>query len=132
MPPASIARVHVLQIPLGVFIEEDKTHYYEAGEVKEIPNVETLPVYSGCYPHVDGTCGVSVTHVGVGQAVTFNAWGSGGSGKYIYNWLGDDEKSGIRKELVTSYSTPGLKRMRVRIFSNGEHVDRNCSVLVVN
>jgi hypothetical protein len=119
--------------PLAALIEEDKTHFYEAGSIRAFP--PAAPRLEGtvpheCFPPVDGVCSVNVPLAKVGQAVTFEAFGLGGSGEYAYSWAGPDGPAGQHRQVVTSFSTPGIKSLTVRITSNGQNIYKTCEVAV--
>lgn len=117
--------------PLGVYIPVDRTHYYEAGEIRAYSAPETLPeIPPGCYPPVDGTCSVNKSRISVGESVTFEGWGTGGDGTYAYSWVGDEGRNAQTRQAVTSFSTPGVKSMTVRITSNGQNIYKTCEVIV--
>jgi len=113
--------------PLGIFIEEDHTHYYDAGTIKAV-TTEVIP--SGCYPHVDGVCAANPSRVKVGQAVTFQVWGYGGTGEYAFTWSGENGILSGERSLVTTFSKPGINVVKVQITSNGQNIYKECRVIV--
>jgi hypothetical protein len=117
--------------PLGVYIPEDKDHYYDGGIVKAFSPEQSLPpIPPGCFPHLDGACAASVLAARIGESITFKVVPEGGNGEYVYTWEGGEGESFERPEVVTSYSTPGKKSMSVRITSNGEFFYCTCTVII--
>ena len=114
--------------PLGIYVEEDKTHYYDGGVVREFANGSTVPPSDAdCFPELDGACGANVLRPRIGQAVTFQVTPYGGDGEYAYTWEGGEGES---PQLVKSFATEGKKSVTVRITSNGQNVYRTCNVVV--
>jgi hypothetical protein len=117
--------------PLGVYIEQDMVHYYDAGAIGTFSVGEDTPsVPTDCFPAVDGVCIANVASARVGEAVTFTAYGYGGTGFYAYLWTADENKSSNRRELTTSFATPGIKSATLRVVSNGQTVFRTCRVII--
>lgn len=117
--------------PLGVYIEEDKFHYYDAGVIKAFPPEEAVPpILEGCFPQLDGVCATSSPRVHVGETVIFKVAPYGGTGEYVYTWEGGEGELFARPEFVTSFSTAGKQSRTVRITSNGQNFYATCSVIV--
>lgn len=114
--------------PLGLYIEEDDTHYYDAGVVKEYAQgLIDSASDADCFPQVDGACAANVLRPRIGQAVTFMVEPYGGTGEYAYTW---ENGEGEWPQFVKSFSTPGKKSVTVQITSNGQDVYRTCNVVV--
>lgn len=77
----------------------------------------------------NGTCAPSVTTATVGQAVTWTASNqTGGNGNYTYSWSGIDHPAANGNASITkTYTTPGTKTMTMRITSNGQFKDVQCT-----
>lgn len=117
--------------PLGLLIAEDDSRYYDGGKITSVIDAPPGPTPPQCFPHVDGVCTVDTPKVVLGTPVIFTGWGSGGSGLYVFTWIGDDDNRSQDKDLIANFKTPGVKSATVRITSNGENIYRTCSVIVV-
>jgi hypothetical protein len=113
--------------PLGIYVEEDKAHYYDGGVIREFANSSTIPISEDCFPQLDGACAANILRPRIGQAVTFQVAPYGGSGEYAYTWENGEEES---PQFVKSFATAGKKTVTVQITSNGQNVYRTCNVVV--
>jgi hypothetical protein len=84
-----------------------------------------------CPTELLGTCYPNKETINVGEAVTWTAVASGGTGSYTYNWAGDEGKSGTGSVLTTSYSSAGTKNIIASITSGAYTIRRQCHVVVV-
>lgn len=83
------------------------------------------------YPVPSGTCTANVSNPAIGDTVTWTVHAAGGNGFYGYVWTGTDGLSGTNfTNLTKSYSTSGTKIANVRITSNNQSVNVQCSVVV--
>jgi hypothetical protein len=113
--------------PFGIYIDEDKTHYYDAGVIKEFADAAASVDDNNCYPHLDGACAANLLRPRIGQAVTFKVEPYGGSGEYAYTW---EYGEGESPQFVKAFSTAGKHSVTIQITSNGENVYRTCNVFV--
>lgn len=88
----------------------------------------TLPPSVLVYPSVDGQCEVAPETAKVGEVIVFSALGAGGSGLYVFSWLGDEGLTSQNRTVKVRYHTPGQKSATVRITSNGQSVYRTATV----
>lgn len=79
---------------------------------------------------LEATCSGSPTSPEIGQAVTYTANVSGGTGTNTFSWSGD--ASGTTQAVSTSYTISGKKTATVNVTSNGQSASASCSVNVLN
>ncbi|MES2134831.1 MAG: hypothetical protein V4449_01140 [Patescibacteria group bacterium] len=78
-------------------------------------------------PVLQASCSVSSTSAIVGQAVTWTAVPSGGTGSYTYSWSGSDSLSGTGSSVSKSYSSTGTKTGSVSVTSGSQTTSVTCS-----
>lgn len=84
------------------------------------------PTYN-YYSPLSVSCLVSGnTYANTNNALTWNAYPSGGNGSYSYSWSGTDGIYGSSQSVYYTYPNPGVKYASVTVYSNGQSVTQNC------
>jgi plastocyanin len=71
-------------------------------------------------PALTASCSVSPATATVGQAVTWTATASGGTGIYSYSWSGEGVTGATTQQVSPSYPSPGVRTASVRVISGGQ------------
>ncbi len=82
------------------------------------------------YPQLVGDCQASPSVVEVGQNVSFQAYATGGTGSYSYQWSGADGLYAYGQSFSGRFYSTGTKYAYVQISSGSQTVTRTCSVEV--
>ncbi len=82
------------------------------------------------YPQLIGDCQASPSVVQPGQNVSFQAYATGGTGSYTYQWSGADGLSAYGQSFSGRFYSVGTKYVYVQITSGSQTVTRTCSVEV--
>jgi len=80
-------------------------------------------------PELEGECFADVASINSGEAVTWTAIASGGTGEYRYSWSGDNLR-GSNQAISQTYEGIGEKTANVEITSGSQSILRICSVEV--
>ena len=78
----------------------------------------------------DGVCSVSPSSAFIGDAITWNASATGGTGTYTYSWSGDGNLSGTAANVSNTYSSAGTKLGTVEMTSGTNTTTKTCSVSI--
>jgi hypothetical protein len=81
-------------------------------------------------PRLTATCSVSPNPGTAGQAETYTANTSGGTGTNTYSWSGDGI-SGSTRTINPVYSTPGSKNPMVIVSSGGQTATASCGTVYI-
>lgn len=76
------------------------------------------------------SCSANVSFAPVGTNVVWQAYASGGSGSYRYEWVGTDYIRGSSRTLNTSYSSAGPKYASVVVTSGSRKTTAMCTNFV--
>jgi hypothetical protein len=73
------------------------------------------------------SCSANMTFAPVGTRVVWEAYVSGGSGSYRYEWSGSEGLHGTGRSISYSYNSPGTKSASVTVRSGSRTYRQNCS-----
>ena len=73
------------------------------------------------------TCSANTSFAPVGTVVSWQAYASGGNGKYSYSWYGSDSINGYNRSLDIFYNSPGIKNASITVRSGSKSVTQACS-----
>jgi uncharacterized repeat protein (TIGR01451 family) len=81
-------------------------------------------------PTLAVSCSGLPNSVNLGSPVTWSATATGGTGSYVYSWVGTDGFSASGISTSKTYSNAGSKVATVRVTSGGQSATNNCSAMV--
>ena len=114
--------------PYGIVPGNGYTYNYGYNNGANTYNYSGGTTYT--WTSLSGTCYANPATAYTGQAVTWNADGSGGNGYYSYSWVGTDNLLSTDKSPVKVYNLAGTKTASVTITSNGTSVTKQCTMSV--
>jgi len=81
-------------------------------------------------PELEGECFADSNSINSGNAVTWTAQASGGTGEYRYSWYGDNLRGSSEQAISQVYEGAGERIANVEITSGSQSITRICSVEV--
>ena len=92
-------------------------------------NVYYPPYYPPTNQNLSAYCYATPGTVNIGNRVDWYASASGGNGNYSYTWSGSNIINNGQSAYAV-YQNPGTQNAYVTVYSNGQSVSVNCSVIV--
>ncbi len=94
-------------------------------------NCNSVQISGNYNTNIYASCSTNTTYAQIGGQVVWQAYVSGGTGAYTYNWYGTDNLNGYGQNIDTYYNTPGLKTAYVVVRSGNQSATAYCTNNVI-